>query len=229
MTDFFRFPHTPHLLWLGGGNAPRDDKVLSVEEVQSTLNGDVVVEEKLDGANLGISISHDGELRVQNRGHYLQGPYTGQFARLNQWLEIHQDALFDALSESLIIFGEWCAARHSLGYDQLPDWWLAFDVYDRSSHRFWSTERRNVLASHIGTATVPKLHEGHVSAQQLRRWVMEDHSRYKSGTLEGLVIRRENSEWLDKRAKIVRPDFQQAITDHWRSRSIEWNQVARPK
>lgn len=57
----------------------------------------------------------------------------------------------------------------------------------------------------------------------------EDHSRYRSGTLEGLVIWRENGEWLDKRAKIVHPDFQQAISDHWRSRSIEWNQLARPK
>ncbi|NLZ78249.1 MAG: DNA ligase, partial [Gammaproteobacteria bacterium] len=27
MSDFFRFPHTPHIDWLGEG-MPRDDKVL---------------------------------------------------------------------------------------------------------------------------------------------------------------------------------------------------------
>ena len=64
---FFRFPHTPHLAWLGEG-VPRDDKVLSPPEVAVLLGADVVVEEKLDGANLGISLSPEGEVRAQNRG-----------------------------------------------------------------------------------------------------------------------------------------------------------------
>jgi hypothetical protein len=44
MTDFFRFPHTPHLAWLGEGS-PRDDKVLLPNEVAALLAGNVVVEE----------------------------------------------------------------------------------------------------------------------------------------------------------------------------------------
>jgi hypothetical protein len=44
MTDFFRFPHTPHLAWLGPG-VPRDDKVLAPAEAQALLAGEVVVEE----------------------------------------------------------------------------------------------------------------------------------------------------------------------------------------
>ena len=67
MPDFFRFPHTPHLAWLGAGS-PRDDKVLSAAQAQALLAGEVVVEEKLDGANLGFSLATDGELRAQNRG-----------------------------------------------------------------------------------------------------------------------------------------------------------------
>lgn len=67
MTDFFRFPHTPHLAWIGT-DAPRDDKVLDLAEATSLLAGYVLVEEKLDGANLGLSLANDGRLRVQNRG-----------------------------------------------------------------------------------------------------------------------------------------------------------------
>ena len=67
---FFRFPHTPHLVWLGQ-DAPRDDKVFSSAEAQALLASDVVVEEKLDGANLGFSLTSDGGLRAQNRGQYL--------------------------------------------------------------------------------------------------------------------------------------------------------------
>lgn len=119
-TDFFRFPHTPHIAWLGEGT-PRDDKVLSPAEVQSLLAEEVVVEEKLDGANLGFSVAPDGSLRAQNRGQYLTEPHVGQFSRLSSWIAQHSDALLGALSPDLILFGEWCAARHSLDYDTLPD------------------------------------------------------------------------------------------------------------
>ncbi len=138
MTDFFRFPHTPHFAWLGKGE-PRDDKVLSLTEAGALLAAEVVVEEKLDGANLGFSVGIDGVVRVQNRGQYLTPPFGGQFARLVPWLAAHEDALFDALDIHLIVFGEWCAARHSLDYTALPDWWLVFDIYDRHEARFWIT------------------------------------------------------------------------------------------
>jgi len=81
MTDFFRFPHTPHIAWLAEG-APRNDKVLSLAEAAEILAGDVVLEEKLDGANLGFSVSLNGTVCAQNRGQYLEQPYQGQFGRL---------------------------------------------------------------------------------------------------------------------------------------------------
>jgi hypothetical protein len=50
-------------------------------------------------------------------------------------------------------------------------------------------------------------------------------SRFGTGPLEGVIVRRESAKFLEQRAKLVRPDFTQAITDHWRSRRIEWNVV----
>lgn len=224
MTDFFRFPHTPHIAWLATG-APRDDKVLSPIEAQEVLAGEVVLEEKLDGANLGFSVSPEGVLRAQNRGQYLLQPYHGQFARLTPWLAAHEDKLFDALGTNLIAYGEWCAARHSLDYAALPDWWLLFDVYDRAQGQFWSTTRRNAWAQELGLVTVPRLYAGMVEMHQLREWVHEKHSQFRQGNLEGLVIRRENTHWLEQRAKLVRADFTQAIDSHWRDRALEWNRV----
>ncbi|RBL99776.1 DNA ligase [Acidithiobacillus ferridurans] len=43
--------------------------------------------------------------------------------------------------------------------------------------------------------------------------------------MEGLVIRRESADTCEARAKLVRPDFTQAIDVHWRSRRIDWNQL----
>lgn len=223
-TDFFRFPHTPHLVWLGQ-NAPRDDKVLSPAEAQALLAGDVVVEEKLDGANLGFSLASDLSLRTQNRGQYLVGPHTGQFTRLPVWLAKHGDALSGVLTPDLIVFGEWCAARHSLDYAALPDWFLLFDVYDRSVGRFWSSARRNALAKTAGLTCVPQVACGRHSVASLKGLVATRSSQYRQGPLEGVVIRQESVQWCDFRAKLVRAEFTQTIETHWRKRAIEWNRV----
>ena len=224
--DFFRFPSTPHLAWLAKDGMPRDDKVLSRAEAQALLSGDVVVEEKLDGANLGLSLSPDSALRSQNRGQYLSDPHTGQFARLPAWLTQHESGLRTVLRPELMLFGEWCAARHSLGYDALPDWFLLFDVYDRSIGRFWSTSRRNALAAEAGLSTVPLVSSGLTTLAALKQLLVDTPSRYRAGLpLEGVVVRRESGEWCEARAKLVRPDFTQAIDTHWRKRTIDWNRV----
>ncbi|CAD85795.1 MULTISPECIES: RNA ligase family protein [Nitrosomonas] len=224
MTDFFRFPNTPHLLWLGQGQ-PRDDKILSDAEIAALLQDEVLIEEKLDGANLGISLDEHGELRAQNRGQYLPQPFSGQFSRLNSWLGQHGEILKHTLTPEMILFGEWCAARHSLDYNKLPDWFLLFDVYDREAGKFWSVERRNQLAQKLNITTVPLLKRTKITCNQLVQLLDDAQSRYRSGKVEGIVIRCDSPLWCESRAKLVNREFVQAIEDHWRSRSIEWNLV----
>lgn len=228
MTEFFRFPQTAHIDWLAPG-MPRDDKVLSAAEVQQLLAHDVSVEEKLDGANLGFSLAPDGSVRAQNRGQYLATPHAGQFARLPDWLALHGDAVHTALAlhadAGLMLFGEWCAARHSLDYNALPDWFLLFDVYERASGRFWSSARRNALAADCGLVTVPTLFQGRRTLTDLKSMLENTPSRYRPGTLEGVVVRQESAQWCETRAKLVRPDFTQTIDTHWRKRAIEWNRL----
>lgn len=227
-TEFFRFPHTPHILWLGK-DEPRDDKLLSNAERDALLAGEVVVEEKLDGANLGISLAPDGQLQVQNRGQYLIKPYAGQFSRLDAWLAIHQAQIEAHLAPHLMLFGEWCAARHTLDYAALPDWFMLFDVYDREQQRFYATPQRNALAEKIGLRTVPQVLQGRVTLAQLTALLASQSSHYRAGPLEGMVIRRESGLWCEQRAKLVRADFTQSIAEHWRNRRIEWNQLHYPE
>jgi hypothetical protein len=221
--DFFKFPHTPHLAWLGS-HSPRQDKVLSPPEARELLSGEVLIEEKVDGANLGLSVGPSGELRAQNRGNYLGPRAHPQFQPLWPWLEALRDALLQALGPHLILFGEWCFAVHSLRYDRLPDWFLAFDVYDRRAQRFWSSARRDALVSVLGLARVPTLARGHFSLEELTRLL--GHSRLAQGPMEGLYARRDEGDFLLARAKLVRPEFVQAIDTHWSSRPLERNALA---
>jgi ATP-dependent RNA circularization protein (DNA/RNA ligase family) len=226
MTEFFRFPTTPHLAWLSADVAPRSDKVLSALEVEEILSGEVVVEEKVDGANLGMFLAPDGQLRIQNRGQYIESPFHGQFARLPAWLEQHGSHLSGAIPPSIVVFGEWCAAKHSLRYDKLPDWLLVFDVYDRADGHFWSSGRRNDLATRLGLATVPQIFRGETDLAALKQLLDARMSTLRAGPMEGLIVRSESANWCSRRAKLVRGDFTQAIGAHWSRRSIEWNQIA---
>ncbi len=221
---FFRFPSTPHLAWLGKGS-PRDDKLLSSVAADELLSGPVRVEEKLDGANLGLSFGPDGTLRAQNRGQFLSKPYGGQFSRLVSWMGMHKWHWSEHVAANLILFGEWCAARHSLDYTKLPDWFVLFDVYDREQRRFWSGKRRNALAESLNLAVVPTLFQGHTNIQQLTTLVGTASSHYRAGPLEGVVIRKESSDWCESRAKLVKAEFTQAIMEHWRRKAIEWNRI----
>jgi len=224
MSDFFRFPHTPHIAWLGKGQ-PRDDKVLAAREANEFLHEWVVLEEKVDGANLGLSIGPDGTLRAQNRGQCLPRPFKGQFSRLNDWLADRESALLNEIGDHLVLFGEWLAATHSIAYDRLPDFFLVFDVYDRSNGRFWSTTRRNALADRLALTVIHRLGAGHFRLLDLELLVLQSLSAYRQGACEGIYLRREDSDWLRARAKLVHPDFVQGMAEHWRSRPLRWNSV----
>ena len=54
-----------------------------------------------------------------------------QFATLNTWIAAHKTELCRVLEPRRhILFGEWLRARHSVFYNRLPDYFLAFDIYD---------------------------------------------------------------------------------------------------
>lgn len=224
MTEFFRFPHTAHIAWLGAG-APRGDKVLSPDELRELLAGEVLIEEKIDGANLGFSVDERGALRAQNRGAYLElATARGQWKPLTRWLAPRRQALAEALGPALMLFGEWCYAVHSVRYSRLPDWFLAFDVYDRAAGEFWSVARRRELTAWLGLAEVPERARGVFEARALERLLGE--SALTDGPAEGIVVRREEAGRLRARGKLVRAEFVQAIEEHWSRRALEPNRLA---
>ena len=220
---FFKFPHTPHLAWLSSAPA-RQDKVLSPPEVRDLLSAEVLVEEKVDGANLGLSVDSSGTLRAQNRGSFLGTRASPQFQPLWPWLEARRERLVEALGQQLILFGEWCFAVHSVRYDALPDWFLAFDVYDREAGRFWSAERRDALVERLGLVRVPVLARGRLTLAEVQKLL--GPSRLTRAPMEGLYLRRDREGFLEARAKLVRPEFVQAIEEHWSSRPLERNALA---
>lgn len=220
---FVKFPSTPHLTVLAGYTV-RDDKVLSESERNDFLRHEIIVEEKVDGANLGVSFDRDGNCRLQNRGAYLLEPYTWQWKGLLSWIEQHRDVLFDALTDRYILFGEWCRVVHSVFYDHLPDWFLGFDVYDRSTGRFLIPQERDQLIAEVRLERVPRLKLGVFSVSDLEAMIGTSRIGYQDA--EGLYLRSANDNALIQRAKLVRPTFAQAIHEHWLRQRIRYNHLA---
>lgn len=223
--DFVKFPTTPHLLWLGASSA-REDKVCTPLEAEVFLRQPVIVEEKVDGANLGISFDSGGNLLVQNRGNFLERGTKGQFVRLWPWLAEHESDLFDAVEDRLIVFGEWCYARHTIHYTGLPDWFLAFDIFDKLAMRFLSTARRNEIFNNIQLAKVPLIGYGKYRLNEIPGLI--GFSSLYAGPMEGIYLRYENESYLIQRAKVVRKEFVQQIGEHWSKQPLVKNEKKLP-
>ncbi len=221
--NFFKLPSTPHLVTLPGVDI-RDDKVMAASERNEFLRHELIVEEKVDGSNLGVSFDAEGSIRAQNRGAYLRLPGSGQWKKLGEWLALRTDLLFEYLSDRHILFGEWCYAQHSVFYDRLPDWFLGFDIFDRESRRFLSSERRDRMLEKMHISKVPSLARGRFSCPELKKLLSQ--SKLADRPAEGLYLRFNQGDWLGQRAKLVRPTFIQAVEQHWSRSAIRPNRLA---
>ncbi|MFG6656421.1 RNA ligase family protein [Scandinavium sp. M-37] len=221
--ELYKFPSTPHVF-----HHPnlRGDKIISDNERSLFSTRKTVIEEKIDGANLGISFNANADLILQNRGSFLYPPFNGQWKYIPDWLAVNQDKIFDCIRDQYIIFGEWCYAKHSIYYNSLPDYYLVFDVFDKKRHAFLPYEKRNKIISGINLHCVPFLGEGIFEANKLMSFIRK--SKFSDETAEGIYLRIESTEAVDFRSKIVRPDFTQNITDHWSKRIIKKNKILTP-
>lgn len=194
---------------------------MSETERNEFLQHELVIEEKVDGANLGISFDSDGDIYTQNRGNYLCLPGSGQWKRLAAWLAPRTGTFFDIISDRYILFGEWCYAQHSVKYDRLPDWFLGFDLYDKQTGNFLAVHRRDELLRELQVEQVPFLARGRYTLVEIKSLLVT--SKLGAQPAEGICIRYETVDWLVKRAKLVRPSFIQKMDQHWSRSGIRLN------
>ncbi|HHF3273470.1 TPA: RNA ligase family protein [Vibrio alginolyticus] len=197
---------------------------MSPLEVESFLSSELVIEEKIDGANVGFSIDHHGDLRAQNRGAWIDKDVGGQFKHLWKWIKQYEHQLKLALDKDLVLFGEWCYAEHSIGYEALPNWFIGFDLFSRSKGKFYSVDRRNEVLAAIDLPIITPLARRKVKLNELKA-MLNKPSAYGANKIEGIYLRKDKGEWLEKRAKLVRDDFTQTIDEHWSKKPLTPNKI----
>lgn len=151
MTALHKYPRTPHL---AGSRLQPGDHDLAQVPLDELVGSYVVIEEKLDGANAGVAADADGRLRLQSRGHVLTGgPRERHFDLFKRWGATHAAALARVCTDGATLYGEWLYAKHTIFYDQLPHYFLEFDLRDRDG-MFWSTARRQAHLAACGASAI---------------------------------------------------------------------------
>jgi hypothetical protein len=248
-----KYPRTHHLE--DSRLQPGDEDLDSVS-FQTVAGRFLVVEEKCDGANCGISFDAAGRLQLQSRGHYLTGGgREKQFNLFKQWATCHADALRPVLQDRYVLYGEWLYAKHTIFYDQLPHYFLEFDILDTYTGDFLSTERRREMLRGLPVVSVPVLWTGRAAGLEevtslvgpslfkSPRWRqrLEEASRGHgldvertqtetdpSDLMEGLYIKVEEEGRVVERYKWIRPSFLSTVLDsgsHWMRRPILPNRL----
>ena len=232
--EFVKYPRTPHLF---GSQGTSDDKHLGEREsVQFLDDESLIVEEKIDGTNVGIHFS-DGQLMLQCRGHLITEGMHPQYDLFKQWTVVKQNLLEERLGERFILYGEWMYAKHSIYYSNLPHYFFEFDIYDKNAGVFLTFERRMDLLDGSKIETVPIVHRGKLKQSDLGDLIQASAfgaefdnpmTGRKDDLSEGLYLRVENESQVTGRSKIVRPEFVEKIKQsvHWQRQVMTPNKLA---
>lgn len=210
----FHFPFSP--------GATNDDKIAT--SFDNLIGSPIVISEKMDGSNTSLETK-------------------GCFARTHAGAPTH--ASFDALKAmhatikhkipfNYQLFGEWCFALHSIAYNELPGYFLLFNVREVNEilPSMWiSWNEVKMWAEEIGVPTVPVLFEGIVNSEKELKELVESLMNQPSccgGIREGVVVRLAG-EFPDKDfstcvMKCVRANHVQT-SDHWKDQEIIKNKI----
>lgn len=207
------YPRTPHL-WPPAGSTGRF--VVPDEEVRGWLSEPVVVEEKLDGANVSLWLDPaNRRIEVASRGGVGAQDRAGQLGRLKAWVAERPEALSFLLGDGWVLYGEWLWLQHGIRYDRLPDWLIALDLW-HEDRGFAPLDQRDSRCRTAELAVPPRLFDGILSEEVRLKKLLGTSSLSSDRPAEGLILRRADG----RRCKVV-------AASHVRRSDTEWAQRRR--
>jgi hypothetical protein len=219
-----KYSRTFHFPFSAG--ATNDDKIAATME--GLINVPIVITEKIDGSN--ASLEADGCYARTHTG----APTHKSF----DMLKAFNSTVKHLIPDDHQLFGEWCYAKHSIEYSELPGYFLLFGVAcypkSRTNDKFHTDGRAwygwnevEKWAKDIGVPTVPVLFKGQVSSEKELQELVETFMTQPSicgGIREGVVARFagafKEGEFSHMVLKCVRANHVSPDNDHWKHNNI---------
>ncbi|KAF9478077.1 hypothetical protein BDN70DRAFT_922155 [Pholiota conissans] len=145
-------------------------------------------------------------------------------------VEQHEDELRSILNhdayfpERYILCGEWMFATYSISYSVLPDYFIAYDIFDRALQSWADTKTLHALLEGTTIASVPILYEGSMPSEAELLTMIQSGSRVYDGRVEGVYVKVEANGRIKSRGKVVRSDFI-AGNEHWTRGGLRQNNL----
>lgn len=202
-------------------NGTKDDLVASESEAAVIFETHhLFVEEKLDGASVGFSVLDDSGRRparhpvIRSRDRILsKGSTKGEFAPIWTWFYKSRDRFEAAIGdEPYSIYGEWMLLQHGIFYDSLPDWFIAYDIYNYRNGKFLAPELAREILEAAGFSVPVLRFSGHLQGGYSDLEEMAYLSAaWANEQAEGIYLKISNPMIITHRFKMVRPDFRRGV------------------
>jgi hypothetical protein len=201
-----KYNRTYHLPWSPGST--NDDRIS--DNVESLLGTEIVITEKLDGENCGMT---DEGVYARSHATFTTSAWSREVRQL------HKLSVEDELGDGVFLFGENMEGIHSIEYSNLESYFYIFGIRDNDIWIPW--EKVEEYSYLLDIPTVPVLFKGVVNSTKELQQIVEDLVSKPSelgGQREGIVVRTagmfHNDDFADNVMKWVRKDH--VSTDvHW--------------
>ena len=195
---------------------------LDKTQLKRLLSGEVIVEEKMDGSNVGI-IRHAKGFSLQKRNSLVGTSVHAQFDFFHNWANGAAREAIMSVPQGTLIYGELLYATHHIYYNNLPEEFLVFDV--RQGKKWMKYDKRKEFCEKHGFFMVPLVDRGHFTKDELSEIVPEQSAH--GDICEGVVVKRYAKHGYF-RGKIVKPGFIKALDEddeHWSRKEVRRNKV----
>ena len=200
-----KYPRTLHLSFSPGTTS--DDRITKSHD--SLLNRPVIITEKLDGENCGMT---DGGVFARSHSTYTTSSWSKEVRQLHSLIK-HD------IGEDMYLFGENMEGIHSIEYENLKSYFYLFGLRQGSLWASWKDVKE--LAFLLDLQTVPELFSGVIRDDKELQEIVEDLVSQPSslgGKREGIVIRNAESfleqNFSENVMKWVRKDHV-TTSSHW--------------
>ena len=215
----------PKYLLENAADPPKSKKCLTDADVKILLDGHTVFEEKVDGGVVGIAWNGDMHLAIGK--HSMINPYDNskKFYGLNSWIYANYEKI-QTIPLGWVVHGEWLRSCHQIFYDELPDYFLAFDIWD--GHRYLDLQSRSDMLHKLGFAEVPLIYSGdNLDVEDVLCIAdglsVSNKSRFSSSEIfEGIVIKNYEKQLY---GKYVRREFMESMEIHWLEQPLIENKL----
>jgi len=211
------YPRVPHLFATAGVN--REDAVLTKAGARALLGSPVLVEEKLDGANVVIWINGHGAIEVAGRAGPNARDRSRQLGPLRQWALTRADAFRKLLGGGRVLYGEWLWFAHGVYYDGPPAWLIALDLFNGETG-WLAPEERDAHCREVGLCVPPRLGAG-LFEDTAALDALLGPARYGTDLAEGLIVRAlRPAAAVPPVAKYVASGYRPRTNDDWRAGAL---------